>query len=260
VEGLTASQKLLIFALCLLPCRFSMAEAPQELLKRGNALYAEGKFSEAASAYKEAQAGGLRHWALSYNLGNAYFKTGQLGRAVAEYHRAFRLNSGSSDVIFNLRLASARAGDPAVPQSALAALIWRLFFGLSINTLTVFVSLLFFTLIVPAIWKLAKPGTLALPSVVVQSVPLLSSLLAFLFLWLGARIYFLEKPIGVVVASPNAEVRSGPNTSYPASFTVPEGRRVLILKEQDPIEGWLEIGVPSEGLKGWVPDTAVEVL
>ena len=77
--------------------------------------------------------------------------------------------------------------------------------------------------------------------------------------WLGARIYLLEKPAGVVVASV-AEVRSGPNTTYPANFTVPEGHRVLILEEQEPIQGWLEIGVPQEGLKGWVPETSVEVI
>ena len=60
--------------------------------------------------------------------------------------------------------------------------------------------------------------------------------------------------------TPVAEVRSGPNTTYPANFTVPEGRRVLILKEEEPIQGWLEVGVPQEGLKGWVPDTSVEVI
>lgn len=69
----------------------------------------------------------------------------------------------------------------------------------------------------------------------------------------------IEKPLGVVVSSV-AEVRSGPNITYPANFTVPEGRRVLILKEQEPIQGWLEIGVPQEGLKGWVPDTSVETI
>jgi hypothetical protein len=57
-----------------------------------------------------------------------------------------------------------------------------------------------------------------------------------------------------------AEVRSGPNTTYPTSFTVPEGHRVLILDEQEPIQGWLEIGVPDQGLKGWAPDTSVETI
>ena len=47
--------------------------------------------------------------------------------------------------------------------------------------------------------------------------------LLFLILagWLGARIYFLELPEGVVV-TPVAEVRSGPNLTYPANFTIPE--------------------------------------
>ena len=65
------------------------------------------------------------------------------------------------------------------------------------------------------------------------------------------NIIEVEKPEGVVVA-PVAEVRSGPNMSYAANFTVPEGRRILILKEQEPIQGWLEIGVRTNGVGGTV--------
>jgi hypothetical protein len=77
--------------------------------------------------------------------------------------------------------------------------------------------------------------------------------------WLGARMYLLEHPQGVVV-SPIAEVRSGPNTTYPTNFTVPEGHRVLLLDEQEPVQGWFEIGAPEQGLKGWAPESSVEVL
>ena len=62
------------------------------------------------------------------------------------------------------------------------------------------------------------------------------------------------------MVAPVAEVRSGPNMTYPANFTVPEGHRVLILKEEEPIQGWIEVGVPDQGLKGWVPDTSVEII
>ena len=87
------------------------------------------------------------------------------------------------------------------------------------------------------------------------------SILAFFIFgsWMGARIYLLELPEGVVVASV-AEVRSGPNLTYPANFTVPEGHRVQLLREQEPIQGWVEIGVPDQGLKGWIPESSVETI
>ncbi len=245
-----------LFSFCFVVPRPASAESPQETFKRANVLYSEGKFTEAASAYQEARAPGLRHWALEYNLGNAYFKTGQIGRAIAAYERAFRLNSGQRDVFANLRLATERVGDPVVPQSALPALAWRLFFRISINTLTVLASLLFLSLLGAGGLSLLRGKS------TLTGEQWAALIMAFLIMgaWLAGRIYELEKPIGIIIAAPTAEVRSGPNTSYPASFTVPEGRHVLILKDQEPIDGWLEIGVPQEGLKGWVPSPALEVL
>lgn len=247
----------------------AQAETPQELFKSGNAAYAAGKFSEAAPFYEAARKQGLQNWALAYNLGNAFYKSGHLGEAIVNYHRALRLNPGQRDVMYNLGLASTQAGDPLLPAGALPALFWQIFFFFSLNTLTVIVSVLFVFLCVMGGMALYAPMTSSpagsgrgsmdprqWPSGVTVAT-IFSFVLASI--WLGTRIYLLEKPVGAVVASV-AEVRSGPNTTYPANFTIPEGRRVLILKEQEPIQGWLEIGVPQEGLKGWVPESAVEII
>jgi len=196
----------------------------------------------------------LRSWVLEYDLGNAYFRTGQLGKAIVHYERAFRLNSGQGDVTYNLDLATTKAGDPELPTTALPKLAWRLLYGLSINALTILVSFLFLICAVAAGFALA--GKRVFKDDLILGFAFLFVVLAG---WFGLRVYLLEKPVGVVI-SPVAEVRSGPNTTYPANFTVPEGRRVLILKEEEPIQGWLEIGVPQEGLKGWVPETSVEVI
>lgn len=243
-----------ILALCLLACRWTSAETPQDLFKSGNSFYAAGKFAEAAQTYQSAADAGLRHWTLEYNLGNAYYRSGQVGRAVLHYERAFRLNTGDHDVLYNLNLAATKAGDPVLPSSALPALGWKLFYFVSLNTLTVITSLLFLALAVLSGFLLAGRQSVSSEAVVLAAA-------AFIVAagWLGVRVYFLEQPEGVVVAT-IAEVRSGPNTTYPANFTIPEGRRVLILKEQEPIQGWLEIGVPQEGLKGWVPDSSVQVI
>src|SRR5437764_333574 len=71
----------LTFAFCLLPC-LSQADSPQDLFKAGNALYAEGKFSDAAQKYEGAVQQGLRNWMLEYNLGDAYYRAGQAGKAI----------------------------------------------------------------------------------------------------------------------------------------------------------------------------------
>ena len=244
---------LLPLLICLLPCR-AHADTPEETFKKANAAYAEGKFDQAVTLYQSAKSAGLRHWALEYNLGDAYYKTNQLGKSVASYVRAFRLNPGDRDVVYNLALSTTRAGDPIVPSGSLAALSWRLFYFVSLNTLTVAASLLFFGL-----WIFGALALLGTYRLRIEGVALLSALFVIAVGWLGLRIYWNEQSEGIVVA-PVAEIRSGPNLSYPANFTIPEGHHVMILDEEEPVTDWLEIGVSNQGLKGWVPTSSIDVL
>lgn len=230
------------------------AEGPEVAFKQGNEAYANGQFAQAVTAYESARSAGLQHWTLYYNLGNAHFKTGALGKAVANYLRAFRLNPGQRDVIYNLNLALTKAGDPLLPQDALGRLAWRAFYKPPINALAVLTSLIFIVLAVRLSLLLLRKKQLG-----AEPVFVMLGILLLLGVWFGLRIASLERHQGVVVSG-IAEVRSGPNLSDTANFTVPEGRRVLILEEQQPIKGWLEIGVPQEGLKGWVPDSSVEAI
>jgi tetratricopeptide (TPR) repeat protein len=245
-------EKLILILIFLAAPAF--ADTGPDLFRAGNTLYTEGKFSDAAQKYQAAEEAGLRNWVLEYNLANAYWRAGQMGKAILHFERAFRINSGQSDVIYNLNLATTKAGDPELPSGALPILAWRFVYFFSINTLTVFSSLLFVFFCVAGGFALAGRNFLKGDAALG-----LGGLFIVLAVWLGARIYLLEHPQGVVVSSV-AEVRSGPNTTYPANFTVPEGHRVLILEEQEPVQGWLEVGVPQEGLKGWVPESSVEII
>jgi hypothetical protein len=273
----------LLFAVCYLLCRTCSAETAQELFKAGNALYAEGKFSDSAEKYQAAADAGLKNWVLDYNLGNAYYRTGQIGMAILHYERAFRMNSTQADVLYNLDLATNKVGESAMPAGALQALAWRLFYSLSVNTLSLLASALFMLLCAAGIFLLLssprvvsgdpsfaawidsrfRPQQETVPSIKYSGMGrgndkwVLVAPFVFIACWLGTRIYLLEMSEGIVVASV-AEVRSGPNTSYPANFTVPEGHKVLLLDEQEPVTGWLEVGVPDQGLKGWVPTSSVE--
>lgn len=243
-----------IIALLFLLVTPGFATPADTLFKEGNALYKDGKFAEAAERYQAQAKTGNSSWVLDYNLGNAFYRQGQLGRAVLHYERAFRANSSQKDVVYNLSLASAKAGDPRLPDSGLVVLAWKLYYGLTLNALTLLSSLLFFVM-VGMVWGMLS-GRLTVPSVIPGGLTVVFLVLGA---WLGVRIYEAEHPKGVVITS-IVEVRSGPSASYPANFTVPEGHRVLILDTQEPIQGWLQVGVPQEGLRGWVPNDAVSVI
>ena len=61
-----------------------------EAMTATNALYEDGLYEQAARSYQQLADKGYDDPALYYNLGNAYFKQGDLGRAILNYLRAER--------------------------------------------------------------------------------------------------------------------------------------------------------------------------
>ena len=86
-----------------------------ELFEQGNQLYQQEDFEGAVEAYQAVLSAGWESAALHYNLGNAYFKTGELGRAILEWERALVLEPGEPDATANLELARSLTADAVEP-------------------------------------------------------------------------------------------------------------------------------------------------
>ena len=80
------------------------------LFADANAQYAEGNYMEAAVLYEQML---VEQPApeVYYNLGNAYFKQGELAQAILSYERAIRLNPSFKDAKHNLQFAQSRIID-----------------------------------------------------------------------------------------------------------------------------------------------------
>ena len=75
-----------------------------------NALYAEGNYAEAAAMYEQMVVD-QPSAEVYYNLGNAYFKQGELAQAILAYERALRLKPSYKDAQYNLQFAQSRIVD-----------------------------------------------------------------------------------------------------------------------------------------------------
>lgn len=224
-------------------------------LSEANALYESSRFSDAAVSYETLLKESPYSATLQYNLGNARFRQGgpgALGRAVAAYLRAFRLDPRDGDIRTNLDFALKRAGESLYP-SEMPPAVFVAYHLLSDAELA--------ALHWVAFWAACLLGAGAL-LVVKARAPLRSAALAAAACWaLAGGWWALRYSTGfkdpAVVVLQDAEVRSGPGESFPVSFKVPEGRRVERLDEKGP---WQEIGVPREGLKGWILKASLEAI
>ena len=66
------------------------AVAQVEFYQEGNRLYQEGEFEGALASYLRLVEAGFESGAVYYNIGNAFFKLGELAQSILYYERARR--------------------------------------------------------------------------------------------------------------------------------------------------------------------------
>lgn len=228
----------LLFPLLFLTVR--LFATTLDTFEQGNKAYQAGDFATAKERYEQLASEGNGGLPLSLNLGNTYYRLGQMGLARLWYERALETAPRDEDARYNRDLVSERVGEKDVPAEGLGRVAGLLWIFASVA------NLLFF-------------GFLALGlSQDSEWIWWGRWVLGILFAVLLAAALAAQKqmavPYGVVIVN-RAEARTGPSAQEQVGFVAPEGHRVVLL---DRINDWVQIGVPAKGLKGWVQKDAVE--
>jgi len=84
---------------------------------KANQEYAQGHFKEAISGYEARVGAGQWSANLFYDLGNAYFRVGDFGRAILNYERAIALERHHPEATANLQIARDEAHALELQQS-----------------------------------------------------------------------------------------------------------------------------------------------
>jgi hypothetical protein len=230
------------------------AETPEESFDRGNSAYEEEDFAAAAEAYRSVLRYGIRDSVVEYNLGNAEFRSGNLGRAILHFERARRLAPTDRDVLANLEFARSFCYERVEPPESASPLDWlstvqdRLGADRQAWALLALVWVAGSVLLVgfarPSGWRAAHGWTLALVLVALVSV--------------GSSWYVTQQRLtgsrAAVVLDDVVEILAGPGPNHPTLVTVHEGLTLEIRAER---QDWLQVGLPN-GLNGWIVRTALE--
>ena len=253
VGGVGVALTALLFAGMLRPPGTS---AQGELFERGNRLYQQEDFRGAIDAYQAVISAGWESAALHYNLGNAHFKAGELGRAILEWERALVLEPGDPDALANLELARALTVDAIEPLPRFwlfDAVAWWL--GLLPRALLrALVAFAWLALAAGVGARILAPGEGA-----GRWGGRLATAAGVLVLVLGVNLLVRELGIGqadrAVILADAVPVRSAPADQDDLTlFELHEGTRVRI--DQRAGE-WAEI-VLDDGKVGWVPSGVFE--
>ena len=210
---------------------------------QANTLYQQEQYQQAAETLEVLVNKNQANSELYYNLGNAYYRLRQPGRAILNYERALRLSPRDGDTRYNL--AFVRSQLNLSQSDSMFDIITGWLAGIfSLNELIVLCS--FF-------WTLLCAGLITYLYSKSRALLLFDGLFFVFFIffagWFGVKYSRdVAVPAAIVTTGP-VEARNGPGMDNSVGFTLPEGRKVLVLGEKDE---WAAVGIAEEGLKGWV--------
>lgn len=214
--------------------------------------YDAGDYGTAITSFRQILATGLENGHVYYDLGNAYLRNGELGRAIASYRRAETYRPRGQDVRANLDFARKSTKDaltPPEPSEVFSTLFfWHYRLGRGELAVVVLVlNLLFWGSLA---LRLLRPASEAWRWISV-------SFLVLLLLTAGSLAIhrFLPTQVAVVVPQEIA-AHNGPAEEEVVRFKLHAGTEVLVADRRD---GWLRVELP-DGQQGWIPADGAEVV
>jgi len=240
--------RLLAFLLCAVSTSSAFAQLDSDFAK-ANQDYAHGNFKEAISGYETLVGSGQWSANLFYDLGNAYFRTGDFGRAILNYERALALERHHPEATANLQIARDEAHSLEMQQSSPE----RYLQFASSNQYSIAAAVAFwvgvFCIVRQIFGRRRSAATIAL-----------SILSLFIFAIAILAIYELDHGSKgralAIVTGKDVQARLATADTANSVLALPPGSEVKILSTRG---NWVYAVLPNN-LRGWIPAKSTELV
>ncbi len=98
-------KRIYIILMLLLSGVVTYATDVKTLAEEATKMYQEGDYQKAIDLYNEMLSDDMESATVYYNLGNCYYKQGEIAKAILNYERALLLHPGDNDIKYNLTMA-----------------------------------------------------------------------------------------------------------------------------------------------------------
>ena len=244
-------------SLILLAVMIFARPAPATAITKKNAddEYKKGNYQQAIRDYEELLKKGPSV-ELYYNLGNAYYRTDNITRAVLNYERALLLSPGDEDIRFNLQMARSKTIDKITPKSEMFFVTW-------------YKSLVNFTSIDgwanTAIISIAIALLLILcylfgKKILIRKAGFYGAIF-FVVLFISSNIFayeqrrILTRRTGAIITAASAPLKKTPVANSEYNTIIHEGSRVEII--DDTMKDWKLVEL-EDGREGWIQSSQME--
>lgn len=248
--------KKILIIYTLLSSLFVQAD-PGAILQQAERAYDSKKYTEAIKRYEDLIADGYNSYQLYFNLGNAYYRDNQLGKAIYNYERARKLVQTDEDVNINLGIASSKTIDKidsrenffisAVKSSLLTSLSTTAWAWLSVISLGIACIAFYF-------FKAAQSPVFRRFSFIVSAFFAISFLLAYFFGNSALQARYNNK--FAIITAKEAPALNEPIERAKIKFTLHEGTKIRVIEANS---NWVLIKLDN-GNEGWLQLSEVGII
>ncbi|MFV0468175.1 MAG: SH3 domain-containing protein [Dysgonomonas sp.] len=206
---------------------------------------------------KKQKESGKESFQLYYNLGNAYFRSNNLAKAILNYERALLIKPNDKETKINIEFTQSKIEDKfAEKDTFILTIVANAIENLGSTNMWATISIILFLILVASLaiffftkQIVLKKGMFYL-GIVCFALLILSNIFAF-----RQKSKIENRNAAIVMASPVPAYNS-PNISDKAVFTLHSGSKVTIKKEDG---DWVQIEIVS-GEKGWIERSKIEII
>ena len=257
IEGSLKSRKarakapmaLILFMLMMPLSSFAITKA------NADAEYQKGNYQQAIIDYKELIET-TKSPELYYNLGNAYYRCGNITQAIIAYERAQKLSPGDRDIRFNLQFVQSKTIDKITPTEQMFFVTW---YQALVNLTSVdgWAKTAICSMIMALVLMLLY---LFCPKDIVKRVGFYGAICLFALLVVSNVFAYQQKKIlqsrnSAIVTAPSVTVKNSPADSGTDVFVIHEGTHVDITDKT--IKNWCAIKI-ADGREGWIRTSHIE--
>ncbi|MDR0907881.1 MAG: tetratricopeptide repeat protein [Rikenellaceae bacterium] len=233
------------------------AQNSEELWDKANTAYYNEDYAGAVALYDSIEQQGVASAELYYNMGNAYFRAGRIGKSILYYNKAQKLAPADRDIAYNLEIANTFTRNKIEPIPEFFLRRWMRSLGsmMSANGWAV-ASLVLFGLALAGLLLFLLPlRQRARKGGFYGGVAALILLVFALSFAVVSHRESVRSTQGIVTA-PSASVKSSPDSAGKDLFLIYEGARVTV---RDELGSWCEITI-ADGNRGWIKASTIEMI
>ncbi len=218
-------------------------------------MYQEGEYQKAIDLYTEMLSDDMESATIYYNLGNCYYKQGEVAKAILNYERALLLHPGDSDAKYNLAMAQKSTVDNIKVLPELFLVRWYNAFVTAFTAdqwayISVFLFIGF--LVMAVLFFHATSISLKKSWFTLGIIMLLVSVMTICFA-LKQYHRVTDRDSGIIMV-PSVVVRGAPDNSGTELFVIHEGLKVHLIGS---LGEWYNVRL-ADGNEGWIAKTDLE--